>query len=556
MDRFEQIDVGRSARDRNIARDKVAREGARVFKWERPGLSRVQRVVAFLEELPITKGILRGKNMRLLPRQREFIELLYGVKKGERRPFNLAVKSEPKGNGKTGLISGLTLCHLIGPEAEDRGEVFSAAVDREQAGLLFAEMVAILREIPEYMACVSVAHHRKRIQVVKRFKDHPGQWSSYAALSKDAGSAHGLAPSLWVYDELAQAKTRELLDNLINGMGKRDDALGIVISTQAPSEDHPLSQLIDEGLSGANPNTLVMLDAAPEDADPFAPETWKACNPALGVFLNEKEFQIAADRAKANPAYEAAFRNLRLNQRISPAASSLVAATVWKACAGGVDEAKLEGRECFGGLDLAMTSDLAALVLTFPDDETPPGYDVLPYFWTPLDKLKDRHGPERERFEEWIRRGWLEAIPGPTIRFDYIARKIDELRRKFRIRAIAYDAWRMPDLMIELNAIGLRDLPIEPFGQGFNKVMAPAIEFFQARAAEQKIRHPGNGVLTASVVNAIVILDKAGNPMLDKSGATRSGPVRIDGAVGLVMAMGTARRFEAEPARDFKLMFI
>ena len=211
-------------------------------------------------------------------------------------------------------------------------------------------------------------------------------------LSKDAGSAHGLAPSLWIYDELAQSKTRELLDNLINGMGKRDDALGIVISTQAPTDDHHLSQLIDEGLSGQNPNTLVMLDAAPEDADPYDPAVWRACNQALGKFLNEKEFAIAAERARTNPALEASFLNLRLNQRVSPSPDCLITASQWKGLAGA--SAKLEdyaGRECIGGLDLSQTTDLSALVLVFPTDKSSTAtFDIVPFFWTPMDKLKQR----------------------------------------------------------------------------------------------------------------------------------------------------------------------
>ncbi len=554
--RTEFLDQGPAAKARVQAQRTVESRGTRVFNWEKPGLNRFERVIAFCEETPITKGIRRGKPMRLLPRQKEFIRLLYGEKCGTRRPYSLAIKSEPKGNGKTGLVSVLTLCHLVGPEAEDRGEVYSAAINIDQAGLLFDEMVATLREMPEYMACCRIAHHRKRIVIARRFKDHPGLGSTYAVLSKDAGAAHGLAPSLWIYDELAQTPKRELLDNLLNGMGKRDDSLGIVISTQAPSDSHHLSQLIDEGLTGVNPNMLVMLDRAPEDADPFAPETWRACNPALGVFLSEKEFEIAAARAKGNPAYEAAFRNYRLNQRVAPEAAALVAASVWKRCQAQIDEACLEGKVCIGGLDLAMTSDLAALVLAFPDDETPTGYQILPFFWTPLDKLKDRHGPERERFEEWIRRGMLIGIPGPTIRFDYIARKIDELRRKYKIKAIAYDNWRMADLKLEFDTIGMKDLPIQDFRQGFNKVMAPAVEFFQAAAAESLVKHNGNAVLTASILNAIVILDKAGNPMLDKSQGNRVGPARIDGAVALVMALGTARRFQGEPKPEFMMMFI
>ena len=44
------------------------------------------------------------------------------------------------------------------------------------------------------------------------------------------------------------------------------------------------------------------------------------------------------------------------------------------------------------------------------------------------------------------------------------------------------------------------------------------------------------------VLNAVVAMDRAGNPMLDKSRSRR----RIDGAVAAVMALGTARRFVGE----------
>lgn len=547
---------GRGASVRKDAWDEISRTGARTFDWENPKRSRVEKVIAFIEGLPITKGILRGKRMKLLPGQRRFIVELYSSRNGSERNYNLAIKSEPKGNGKTGLLSAIALCHLIGPEAEDRGEIFSAAIDRFQASLLFAEMVAILREMPEYMACVNIIHNQKKIVVVKRYRDWPGLWSVYEALSQDAKRAHGLAPSLWVYDELAQVQTRELLDNLLNGMGKRDDALGIVISTQAPNDDHPLSKLIDEGLSGLAPKTYVMLDAAPEDADPWDPAVWKACNPALGVFLNEKEFKTAADRAKRDPAYESSFLNLRLNQRVAPDVARLISAADWKKCAvQSIDLKKFEGRVCIGGLDLSAKRDLTALLLVFPDSNKPPGYDVVPFFWTPEEQLANRGQAERERFNEWIRRGYMEVIPGPIVRLDYVARKIQELVKRFKVKVIAYDNWRIDDLKIELNDLKMGDLPIEPFTQGHSKAMAPAIEFATECVLTGRLRHGGNAVLTAAVTNAIVVLDKAGNPMLDKSNSNR-GPVRIDGAVALVMALGTAHRFIGEPVRDFKLFYV
>jgi phage terminase large subunit-like protein len=507
--------------------------------WRRRGLSRAARVVAFLEFLPVTKGILIGRRMRLLPEQREFVLKVYGGSRGRR--VRIGVKSEPRGNGKTGLVAGLALCHLLGPEAERRGEIYSAAIDRQQAALIFAEMEAIILAVPEFAVRANVQRFHKRIEVLSG----EGDGATYEALSADARRGHGLAPSLWIYDELAQARDRELLDNLVTAMGKRKSSLGLVISTQAPEDDHPLSQLIDDGLSGADPSIVVHLTAAPADSDPFDEATIRAANPALGVFLNEADVFSEAERARRVAAFEPAFRNLRLNQRVNANADGrLVNPTDWRAGDRPVDLARMEGRPCYGGLDLSGKHDLTAFVLVFPDDEPETGYDVVPFFWTPQDALAGRRPQEQDLFRQWIRAGHIEAIPGPVIRYAFVARKIAALSRLFDVQVIAYDKWRIDDLKIDLADLEL-DLPVEPFGQGHNKVMAPAIEFFDECARTGRIRHGGHPVLTHSVANAIVVPDKAGNPMIDKPKSNKRGPVRIDGAVAMIMAMGTARRHVA-----------
>jgi len=117
--------------------------------WKRKR-DRVARIVAFLESLPITKGILAGTTMKLLPGQREFVQAVYGrVAADGRRQIRIAIKSEPRGNGKTGLIAGLALAHLLGPECEPRGEIYSAAYNKLQAALIFAEMKAIIEAVPD-----------------------------------------------------------------------------------------------------------------------------------------------------------------------------------------------------------------------------------------------------------------------------------------------------------------------------------------------------------------------------------------------------------------------
>lgn len=522
------------------ARGEVEKKRTRRPEWQKKGLKRYQRVIKFIESLPVTKGKLQGKKIRLLPNQRAFIRSIY--ERPRRNPVRLGVKSEPRGNGKTGLVAGLALCHLLGPEAEPRGEVYSAGIDRRQAGILFAEMEAIIYAVPDFASRCNIQRFFKKIEVL----DGLGDGSIYEALSQDARRAHGLAPTFWAYDEFAQAKDRELFDNLQTAMGKRKRSLGMVISTQAPSDEHPLSQLIDDGLSGADPSIFVQLITAPEDVDPFDPDVIRKHNPAMNIFLDEGDVMADAARARRIPAFEPAYRNLRLNQRVDANEEHrIVTAQVWAEGAEPVDYEALLGRTCYGGLDLSGKKDLTALVLVFPEDGPDPAYDVLPFFWTPEDQLARRRPREEQRFREWIAEGFMEAIPGPIIRYAAVARELIEICERFDVRAISYDAWRIDDLKVEISEIG-GDVPLESFGGQGIKVMAPAVDTFAEYAETGRILHGGHPVLTAAVVNAILTPDRAGNLTFDKEKGNRAGPVRIDGAVALAMALHTARRFEGE----------
>lgn len=530
------------------ARAKAAREEAEKSKrrlpWKKKGLSRVERVVAFLEFLPITKGRLAGKRMKLLPEQRDFIEQVYG-EEAMAAGVDLAIKSEPRGNGKTGLISGLGCCHMVGPECERRGEVYSAGIDRQQAGIMFNEMEAILLAVPEFAGVVNIQRFHKKIEVID--PDHEGFGSVYEALSQDARRAHGLAPSFWVYDELAQAKSRELLDNLMTARGKRKRSLGMVISTQAATDDHPLSQLIDDAAMGLDSSVVLHLSSAPEDADPFSKETIKACNPAVDVFLDLDTILKEAERAKRSPAFEPAFRNLRLNQRVdSNADKRLVTRPVWKACGGElIDPEELRGRRCYGALDLSGKHDLTSLTLVFPDESPEPVYDVLQFFWTPEGRMEERRDRERRAMQQWIDQGFIIPVPGPTIRYRFIAEQLATITQMYQLDLLAFDPWRIDDLKTDLRDIGLDDLPMEGFIQGF-KSFGPAVEQMVECALTGRLRHGDNPVLTACVANAVTISDAAGNLKIDKDDSNRAALLRIDGAVTLVMALGIAKRFEAE----------
>lgn len=506
--------------------------------WEAAGLTRAQAVIAFMESLPVTSGTLAGTRFRVRPWQRKIIEAVYRTDRRGVRVVRTAVASMGRKNGKTDIAARLALCHIAGPEAEERGEVYSAANDRFQAGRIFAEVCAIIAKVPWLEERISIRRHSKELE------DLGGTGTVYAALSADVATKHGLSPSFVVYDELGQAVSRDLFDALDTAMGARAEPMMLVISTQAARDDAPLSELVDYGLRVSrgevkDPTFHLTFYTAPADADPWARATWRAANPALGDFRSLPDVERLASQAQRMPSREASFRNLILNQRVDASAQFLTAG-VWKACGGPVDLDSLKGRTCHAALDLAASRDLTALVLVFADDDG--GFDVVPFFWLPGDDLRDREDQDRVPYVRWRDEGHLLTMPGKTTDPKAVALKIAELHGLYGFTALAYDRWRIEDLRRELAVIGADDVPLVEWGQGF-KDMSPAIDVLERLAVEAKLRGGGHPILTWCAANAKTTSDPAGNRKLDKKRSTG----RIDGVQALAMALGAAHRHEAEP---------
>ncbi|MER8958691.1 terminase large subunit [Mesorhizobium sp. M0701] len=476
--------------------------------------------------------------MKLRQWQKDFILEVYREDADGNRPVRTAVLSMGRKNGKTGLIVPLALCHLAGPEAEPRGECYSAANDVSQSGRVFSEIVAILNAHRELDARCNVVRFRKEIEVLSG----QGAGSLYKALSADATTKHGLSPSFIVYDELGQATKRDLFEALDTAMGARDNPLMVVISTQAASDHAPMSELIDYGLKVnagevQDPTFHLTLYAAPEGADPWSLETWKLANPALGDFRSLPDVERQAAQAQRVPSKENAFRNLILNMRVA-AHVRFIAAAEWRACNGPVDIEALKGRTAFGGLDLSAARDLSCWLLVFPNDDGT--FDVLPRFFLPESGIGDKSEADRVPYDLWAKQDFLTLLPGKTIDPGFIAEAMAEDAARFDIHAVAYDRWRIEDLKRELAAIGM-EMNLVPHGQGFRD-MSPAVDVLERAVAEGKLRHGGNPVLQMCAANAVITKDAAGGRKLDKAKAAG----RIDGLVALAMGLSVASRHEPE----------
>jgi phage terminase large subunit-like protein len=475
--------------------------------------------------------------MKLLPGQREFVQAIYGrLSRDGRRKIRIAIKSEPRGNGKTGLIAGLALCHLLGPECEPRGEIYSAAYNKLQAALLFAEMKAIIEAVPEYDERCNIQRYGKVIEVM----EGDGAGSVYESLSADDKRAHGLSPSFWTFDEYAQAPNSDLLDNLRTAMGKRSESLGIVISTQAANDLHPLSQLIDDALLGEDSSVYLKLAAAPAEADIFDEKVWFACNEALGKFLDLREFRAEAAAAKRMPSLRAKFENLRLNRRID-ARMQFISDADWMTCAAPLDMPSLAGKPCYAGLDLSQTTDMCALVLYWPNSGA-----VLPYFWLPEEGLLDRDRKEGGHYRVWRNAGLLETTPGKAINFRAIIRRLAEISVRYNLVRVAYDRAFIKTFNARCEEDGVR-LPLKEYGQGFVS-MSPAVQLLEAAVLDKRIHHGGHPILRWQMSNVAIEMDSAANRKPSKKRAIG----HIDGVVAALMALAIAE--QPQPTIDVRAL--
>jgi hypothetical protein len=168
----------------------------------------------------------------------------------------------------------------------------------------------------------------------------------------------------------------------------------VIISTQAPNDDHPLSQLIDDGLGGEDPSDPRAPDGAPEDADPFALETLRV-QPALGIFLDEGDLLKEASGPGA----------CRRSSRPTETSGSTSGSTprrrtgwrprpVWRLGATPVDLERLgpallrrprpvrQARPDGAGAGVSRRRAGA-------------GYDIVPFFWTPEGAMEGPAPAER-----------------------------------------------------------------------------------------------------------------------------------------------------------------
>ncbi|KAF1268620.1 terminase [Streptococcus agalactiae] len=488
--------------------------------------------VNFIECLSHTKGTWAGKPFKLLPWQEQIIRDLFGiVKKDGYRQFNTAYIEIPKKMGKSELAAAVALLLCCG-DFEERAEVYGCAADRQQASIVFEVAADMVRMCPALNKRVKILASQKRIVYLPTN-------SFYQVLSAEAYSKHGFNIHGVVFDELHTQPNRKLFDVMTKGSGDaRTQPLYFLITTAGTDtnsicyETHQKAKDILEGRK-VDPTFYPVIYGADESDDWTDPLTWKKANPSLGVTVPIEKVKMACESAKQNPGEENAFRQLRLNQWVKQAVRWMPMEK-WDACSFVVNEEELEGRVCYGGLDLSSTTDLTAFVLVFPPVDEDDKYVILPYFWLPEDTISLRVRRDHVPYDIWERQEKIGTTEGNVVHYAHIEKFIERLGEKFNIKEIAFDRWGAVQMVQNLEAMGFT---VVPFGQGF-KDMSPPTKELMKLTLEQKIAHGGHPVLRWNMDNIFIRTDPAGNIKADKEKSTE----KIDGAIATIMALDRAIR--------------
>lgn len=484
-------------------------------------MSRAARIIEFIERYCVTpEGAHVGQPLVLAEFQKQFLRDVYDNPAGTRR----AILSIARKNGKSGLIAGLLLAHLVGPEAKQNAQIVSGAMSRDQAALVFNLACKMVQQSPKLAPLVRIIPSGKRLIGLPMNVE-------FRALAADGKTAHGLSPVLAILDEIGQVRgpQSDFIDAITTSQGAHAEPLLIAISTAAANDADLLSTWIDDARQSKDPRIVCHVYEAPAGCDLMDESAWRAANPALGLFRSLDDLREQMTQAQRMPSMENSARNLLLNQRVSTE-SPFVSPDVWKAnCA---NLRSFDG-PVFAGLDLSARTDLTALVIVGQVDGV---WQVQCHFWTPEIGLADRARRDRAPYDVWHRQGFLRTTPGATVDYEHVAADMLEILADMDVQAIAYDRWRIDLMRKELDKLGA-DLPLVEWGQGY-KDMAPALDALEAELLNGRIAHGMHPVLTMCAANAVVTKDPTGARKLDKAKATG----RIDGMQALAMSMGVASR--------------
>jgi len=494
----------------------------------------VDKVIGFFKLLRHVKGKWAGSPFELEPWQiKYYIAPVFGWKhKNGNRIIRTVYIEIPRKNGKTTLLTGTEL-YLLAADREPGAEVYAGATKKDQARLCF-EPAKKMVEASDVLS--------KRLTLYRNSIVYDQTGSSFKIISSDALKEQGLNIHGAVIDELHAHKNRDFVDVIETATGSREQPLVVFITT-AGTEESTICQEKHEyarrcALKIDNDPTFWGVIYGADEADDWTDsKIWAKANPNMGVSVNEEHIAQMCKRAQLTPAAENSFKRYHLNIWTKQE-TRWIPLSAWDNCTGIIDDLKLRGKVCYGGLDLSSTTDLTAFIKIFPPDDYDDKFKILSRFWLPQERIRELE-KTGNAYSVWVRQGFITATPGNVVDYRVVSRDIKKDFQDYQLREVAFDRWGATQISQDLMDEGINMIQT---GQGYRSLSGPAKEF-EGMVLDKKLNHGGNPVLRWMVDCVSISQDPAGNIKPVKPDRRKSSK-RIDGVVALIMALDRTIRHE------------
>lgn len=542
-------------------------------------LERVERVLKFFLLLRQLIGRWSGRRFVLLDWQvRYLVGPVFGIvdRETRRRIIRTVWFEIPRKNGKSTLCSGIAL-YLFAADREPGAQVYAAAGDRGQAGIVFGPCRDMAAGSPELARALGKGIRR-------HYLEHPRTGSILRALSSDGARQHGLNIHGAIVDEVHVHKSPDLIDALETGTGSREQPLVVFITTADEGADGSVYATKREYLEGIASGTIVDrsfygvvfgVDATAEGFDPFSLDTLRAANPGAGITVLEDYLVAKAEEARQSPAQLNRYLRLHLNVRTKQSVRWLPLDR-WDAAAGELNlDVAFAGRNTYGGLDLSSTTDFTAFAFLTPippedrpeldlgEDEVVEdvveegadgeelelqriaaagGYYAHVLHWIPEERAVELERRTGVPLHRWRDEGWLRFTEGNVVDYAQVRHDIHaeaELLGAVLVE-VAFDPWNAAETVNELANEGLTMVPLR---QGYASLSSPSKELERlvmgSTVDVPLLVHGGNPVLRWMADNVEVVTDPNGNIRPTKPDRRKSAK-RIDGIAAIVNALARA----------------
>jgi phage terminase large subunit-like protein len=383
--------------------------------------------------------------------------------------------------------------------------------------------------------------------------------SSFKPVHAKASTQDGLNPSHVGLDEIHAHKTADLLNVLTFAAGARVNPLWLYTTTEGYINPGPWGEIrmfAKRLLGGVFIDTadhfLVVFYAVDEENktlgikadDEFDESAWIKANPLMDVNPHLlTSIRKEAIEAKQMPSKLAEFRIKRLNRQASTG-EGWIDLTKWAECSDPVNLDSLKDMPCYGGLDLASTSDICSFRLVWRVDGK-----IITHGWRWVPESAVAYRTERGTipYASWTESGLLMKTPGNVVDYAIIEHGIKEICEKFNIQNIAYDRWNATDLV---NRLVDEEIPLIEFIQG-PKSYHPAMQELERHYMAGNVAHGGDPVLMWCASNIIARRDANLNMAPDKKNSAD----KIDDMASLLMAVGISIQAE-EKKPEYQMFFM